>query len=338
MSTPTGLFLLSADAYAAVYEPHAAKEIAGSINIIAPPQTAHTIHENLDLLQSIDFIFSGWGMPKVTSEFLTAAPNLKVIFYGAGSVNAWATPAMWQRGIAVTTANQANAVPAAEFTLATILFSLKHGFRLAKDQTTTRGFMIRPEVPGCYRSVVGLIGMGTVARLVVSLLRPFEVSVVAYDPYLTDSDARQLGVSKVSLAELFSVSDAVSLHAPDVPQTRGMITGEHITSMKPGATFINTARGNIVREDEMIIALRNRLDLQAVLDVTQREPLPTSSPLNDLPNVTITPHIAGSQGRECQRMGQYMVDELQRYLAGVPLLWQVKPSELEHSVHQLAVA
>jgi phosphoglycerate dehydrogenase-like enzyme len=150
MSTPTGLFLLSEDAYAAVYEPHAAKEIAGSVNIIAPPHTAHTIHENLDLLQSIDFIFSGWGMPKVTSEFLTAAPNLKVIFYGAGSVNAWATPAMWQRGIAVTTANQANAVPAAEFTLATILFSLKHGFRLAKDQPGSSGLLPQRGRPDRY--------------------------------------------------------------------------------------------------------------------------------------------------------------------------------------------
>jgi phosphoglycerate dehydrogenase-like enzyme len=115
-----------------------------------------------------------------------------------------------------------------------------------------------------------------------------------------------------------------------------MITAELLNSMKKGATFINTARGHVVRENELIQVLEDRPDLQAVLDVTEQEPLPLSSPLNALPNVVLTPHIAGSQGRECQRMGQYMVDELDRYLAGSPLLWQVKAGALAHSVHQLS--
>ena len=91
----------------------------------------------------------------------------------------------------------------------------------------------------------------------------------------------------------------------------------------------------VVNEEDLIKVLQERPDLQAVLDVTQQEPPPPSSPLHKLRNVILTPHIAGSNGRECQRMGQYMVDELDRYLSGSPLLWEVRASELAHSVHEL---
>lgn len=331
----TGLFVLDPAAFDAVYAPRAADAIATKVRVDAPPLTRFDIHSQGALLRKVDLLFSGWGAPKIDEAFLAAAPNLKAIFYAAGAINGWATPAMWERGIVVTTANHANAIPVAEYTLATILFSLKHGWRLARQRQKERNFQIRPEVPGNYRSVVGLIGMGTIARLVVEKLRCFDLSVIAYDPYLSDAEAARLGVANVELDQLFAESDVVSLHAPDLPDTQGMITGPMLASMKPGATFINSARGPIVRESEMIAVLQDRPDLQAVLDVTEHEPLPTDSLLNDLPNVVLTPHIAGSQGRECQRMGQYMVDELDRYLAGRPLLWQVRATDVKNSVHEL---
>jgi phosphoglycerate dehydrogenase-like enzyme len=102
-----------------------------------------------------------------------------------------------------------------------------------------------------------------------------------------------------------------------------MITGKLLSSMKPGATFINTARGTIVREQEMIEVLRQRPDLTAVLDVCDPEPPAPDCPLLKLPNVVITPHIAGSMGPEIKRLGRYMVEELRRYIAGDPLKWQI---------------
>jgi phosphoglycerate dehydrogenase-like enzyme len=93
--------------------------------------------------------------------------------------------------------------------------------------------------------------------------------------------------------------------------------------MKPGASFINTARGAIVREGEMIEVLRARPDLFAVLDVTYPEPPAPDSPLYTLPNVILTPHIAGSMDGECRRMGRYMVEELRRYVKGEPLRWGI---------------
>jgi phosphoglycerate dehydrogenase-like enzyme len=140
------------------------------------------------------------------------------------------------------------------------------------------------------------------------------------------------------MEELFVRSDVVSLHTPLLIETHGIITGDHFKSMKRGATFINTARGQIVREREMIDVLSDRPDLWAVLDVTNDEPPRPQSELYDLPNVVLTPHMAGSVGKECRRMGQYMVDELKRYLAGEPLKWVVTPELAHRSSHRPVVS
>jgi phosphoglycerate dehydrogenase-like enzyme len=102
-----------------------------------------------------------------------------------------------------------------------------------------------------------------------------------------------------------------------------MIGREHFETMKPYSSFINTARGAVIRETEMIEVLRTRPDIHAVLDVTHPEPPAPDSPLYILENVTLTPHIAGSKGNECRRMGRYMVDELERYLKDEKLKWEI---------------
>jgi phosphoglycerate dehydrogenase-like enzyme len=105
--------------------------------------------------------------------------------------------------------------------------------------------------------------------------------------------------------------------------------------MKEGTSFINTARGAVIAEDEMIAVLTERQDLTAILDVTYPEPPPPGSPLYSLPNVFLTPHIAGSLDGECLRMGQEMAAELGRWLRGEPLLWQIRPEEAAHTSHRL---
>ena len=191
---------------------------------------------------------------------------------------------------------EANAVPVAEYALATILFSLKHGWKLARMTRAGRRHPDRNHVPGCYGSTVGLISLGAIARKLLELLRPFDLNVLVYDPFVAEHDAAALDVELVSLDAIFQRCDVVSLHTPSFPETRGMVTGNHIAYMKPGATFINTARGELVREAEMIEVLSMRRDLQAVLDVTYPEPPAADSPLYTLENVVLTPHIAGSAG------------------------------------------
>ena len=155
------------------------------------------------------------------------------------------------------------------------------------------------------------------------LLKILDVRVIAYDPFASVGDAAALGVELVALDEVFRRSDAVSLHTPWLPETVGMITGLHFASMKENATFINTSRGAIVREQEMITVLQERPDLWAILDVTYPEPPLPDSPLYTLPNVVLTPHIAGALDEECQRMGQTMVDELRRFLAGEVMEYEI---------------
>ena len=142
------------------------------------------------------------------------------------------------------------------------------------------------------------------------------------------SSAAALGLRLVTLEELFARCDVVSLHVPLLPSTRGLVTARLVASMKPNATLINTARGAIL-EPAVVSVLSQRPDLQAVLDVTDPEPLPAGSLLRSLPNVTLTPHVAGSVGRECRRLGDMMVDELRRFVAGQPLQWPVDLAHLE---------
>jgi phosphoglycerate dehydrogenase-like enzyme len=163
-------------------------------------------------------------------------------------------------------------------------------------------------------NTVGVISLGMLGRLVCEHLRRFELQVLAYDPLVSAEEAARYGATWRTLDEIFRQADVVSLHTPWLQETEGLITGAHLASMKEGATLINTARGAIVREAEMIDVLQQRPDLLAVLDVTWPEPPLPGSPLYTLPNVILTPHIAGSLDAECQRMGQIVVEELQRFV------------------------
>lgn len=334
MAKLRGLYLLDDEAFPMIYGADEQRDIAQSVEFVGPRQTRASISSHLDLLHDVEVLFSGWGCVIIDEAFLNAAPRLKAIFYGAGSVSSWMTDAVWERGVLVSSAYAANAVPVAEYTMATIVLALKQAWSLARQTRQQQTFVPRDDAPGCYGSTVGLVSLGMIGRTVLKMLQPFDLHITAYDPFLSESDMARLGVTKVSLEDLFRHSHVVSVHTPDLPETEGLITGAMIESMKPGATFINTARGQVVREAEMVSVLTQRPDLQAVLDVTWPEPPPAGSPLYTLENVFLTPHIAGSVGRECRRMGRYMVEELERYLAGQPLKWMISPEVAMRSSHR----
>lgn len=315
-----GLFILDDVEliYGSTYE-----EIKKYVHISGPPQTRKTIRENLSLLEHVDIIFSGWGGPLLDEEFLNAAPNLKAIFYGAGSIKYMITDEFWKRDIKMTSAYAANGVPVVEYALSQILFSLKRGWHYVLQTKKEKNLITKTDVPGAYGSTVGIVSLGMIGKSLCEKLQAFDVKLIAYDPYVSDEDARKLNVELCSLQEVFQRSDVVSMHTPWLKETEGLITGEHFTSMKENATFINTSRGAIVREDEMIDVLKRRPDLYAILDVTYPEPPVADSPLYELENVILTPHIGGSMANECQRMGAYMLAELKRFLDGKELKWLV---------------
>jgi phosphoglycerate dehydrogenase-like enzyme len=317
------LYVLNANSFDKIYGPAEREDIEQLVDVYAPPQTRESVARGPAILRQAEIILSGWGAPVMDEGFLGAAPNLRAVFYGAGSIRGFVSDAFWERGIVVTSAYAANAIPVAEYTLSQILFSLKRGWHYVLATKREGRYPRRGPMPGAYGSTVGIISLGMIGRRVCELLRPFDLRLLANSRHASPQMAQELNVELCSIEDIFRRADVVSLHSPWLKETEGLITGAHLASMKPNATFINTARGAIVREGEMIEVLRQRPDLYAVLDVTYPEPPEEGSPLYTLPNVVLTPHIAGSLSHECRRMGRYMVEELRRYLAGEPLCWEI---------------
>jgi phosphoglycerate dehydrogenase-like enzyme len=290
------------------------------VEIISPSQGWR---ERRSDLRDVEVLFSGWGAPHMDEEFLQHLPNLRAVFYAGGSVRYFVTEAFWAAGIRLTTAQTINAIPVAEFTVSALLLGLKRVWHFARITRDLRAFPVERPLPGAYHTTIGLISYGVIARLVRDRLRTFDCTVLVYDPFLTTAEAEREGVSKVGLDELFCTADAISIHTPKLAETVGLIRGRHIAMMRPRTFFLNTARGEIVNEPELVEVLRQRTDVQAMLDVSAPEPPHPNSPLYTLPNVVLTPHIAGSVGTECQRMGWAMVEEYERFRAGLPLRWEI---------------
>jgi phosphoglycerate dehydrogenase-like enzyme len=320
---PKALFVLSASSYDLIYGAEERAAIAELCELPWRPQTKESLAADPSPLREAEFIFSGWGAPRMDADFLALAPALRAVFYGAGSVKSLVSEAFWRRGIVLTSSWAANGIPVAEFTVAEIVLSLKHVWYYMLAGKREGRLPAKRAVPGLYGSCVGLISLGMIGLMVAERLRGYELKVIAYDPFVSAAEASALGVELVGLDELFSQADVVSLHTPWLKETEKMIEARHFALMKQQATFLNTARGAVVDEAGMIGVLQERPDLMAILDVTYPEPPEPDSPLYSLPNVLLTPHIAGSLNQECRRMGRYAVEECRRYMKGEALQWQL---------------
>lgn len=320
---PKGLFVLDEEALDLIYSSPQQAQVAELVDLVGPVRSGKDIRHALSDLAEVELMFSGWGAPHLDEMLLDAAPNLRMVFYGAGSVRQLMTEAAWQRGVRISSAYGMNAIPVAEFSVSQIVFCLKLGWQHVMATRLENRWERLPDMPGAYGSTVGIVALGQVGTRVCRMLQDYQLQVLAYDPYATFDQAQELGIELVALDDIFVNSDVVSLHVPEFPATHHMITGKHIASMKHRASLINTARGAIVDEPAMIEVLKQRADLVAVLDVTDPEPPQANSALWKLPNVVLLPHIAGSMDHECWRMGGCMVAELHRYLAGDPLEWEI---------------
>jgi len=266
----------------------------------------------------VRYIFSTWGMPEFEKEEIRAIfPKLEAVFYAAGSVQRFARPFL-ELGIRVFSAWAANGIPVAEYTFAQIILGMK-GFyqssRIFKEQGRKAAKECFAHYPGNYDSAVGLIGAGMIGKLVIDRLKTLKVKTMVFDPFLPDGKAAELGVEKTDLHTLFSSCQVVSNHLANNEQTRGMLKKEHFSAMLPYAVFLNTGRGAQVVEEDLIAVLKERKDLTAVLDVTFPGPPEEGNPFYTLPNVILTPHIAGSEGNEVRRMADFMLEEATSFLS-----------------------
>lgn len=277
-------------------------------------------------------IFSSWGMPALTEKQIEAHfPNLEAVYYAAGTVQYFARPFL-KRGVRVFSAWAANGVPVVEFTVAQIVLAGKGYFqslRRYRERDRKAAFAYTMSLPCNYNIRVGILGAGVIGREVMARLKAYQYEVLAYDPYVSDEVLSSLGAKRASLEEIFSTCQIISNHVANLPATVGMIDGKLLHSMLPNAAFINTGRGAQVVESELIAALKACPDRTALLDVTWPEPPEEGSEFYTLPNVFLTPHIAGSQNNEWARMALYMVEEFERTEEHLPVRYEVTEKMLE---------
>lgn len=284
-----------------------------------------------DLLE-VEYIFSSWGMPTFSEdEIREIFPRLRCVFYAAGSVQSFAR-AFLSCGVRVFSAWAANAVPVAEYTHAQIILANKGFFSYSnvtdsKDRAEIRE--IKKQFSGNYGERVGIIGAGMIGSLVAEKLRENKLSVMCFDPFLTDERANELGVVKCSLQTLFSECRVISNHLANNTATKKMLNYSLFSLMRPHSVFINTGRGAQVVEQDLVRILEERWDIVALLDVTDPEPSPESHPFHSLKNCILTPHIAGSIGDETHRMAEYMEKEFLRLIEGRDTMYEVDMKMLE---------
>ena len=317
--------------YETVYTSEIKSYLEKDLDFVEPLFDLAELDSRKDELNGVEVIFSTWGMPSLSKEQIAKYfSKVKALFYGAGTVQSFARPFL-QSGVEIFSAWAANAVPVAEFTVAQIILANKGYFKTFHRYTneTWENKDKKNDIIGNYGSTVGLVGIGMIGSLVAKMLKAYNFRVLAYDPFLPQERADELEIKLCSLEELFSESAVISNHLANNAQTVGMLNGKLFDLMKPNASFINTGRGAQVVEKDLIKALKDDPSRTALLDVTMPEPPEKDSELYKLPNVFLSPHIAGSLGNEVARMGEYMAQEYTRWIKGEKCLWQVTEKMLE---------
>ncbi|MDF2721774.1 MAG: putative oxidoreductase [Paenibacillus sp.] len=282
-------------------------------------------------LKNADICLTSWGTPAITERMIAAAPRLQLIAHCAGTVKRLVPEAAWERNIRVTSSSPIIATDVAETALGLIILSLKR-FHILNSlvQQGVRDARGREQanLKRLYKIKLGIVGASHVGKHLLKLLQPFDIDIGLSDPYISEEQAAQLGVRKATLDELMAESDLVTLHAPILPETANMINRHNLALMKDGAILINTARGALIDTNALAEAAATR-NITAYVDEVQLPPGTTHNPLLGLDNVFLTPGIAGgvtTNGRH--EMGEFIVRQIQRYIAGSPLEYEVTKAML----------
>lgn len=331
-SKPIAVFLGDPIEIKRVYSPDTIRRLQSQLDLSDDVISKDEIELHLDLLNHCEYIFSTWGFPALDKETIQRVfLNLEAVFYAAGSVRKFATPYL-NLGIQVFSAWTDNAIPVAQSAVAQILLSNKGFFQLNRIDSKAEYALRKNQVedfPGNKDVKVGILGAGSIGRLVLQALKEQGISTLVYDPYVSDDVLNSLDAKRAGLAEIFATCQTISNHLPDLPSTVGILNYALFQTMKPNATFINTGRGAQVVEEELARALQEEQDRIAILDVTHPEPPQETNPFYTLKNVILTPHSAGSSGHEVRRMGETMCIQFEHRLLGEKTSNEVTMTMLE---------
>ena len=257
-----------------------------------PNERNYTKEELKEALKGIDVVFCGWGSALYDEEILEAADSLKIIAYTAGSLAGVVGEDVYNKNILVLGANCVFAESVAEACVCYTMVGLRKIEKYAKRMRD--GLWKDPQFynEGIMDRTIGLIGFGAIAQKFVEFLKPFRVKILVHSGHLTEEEAGKYGVEKATLNEVFEKSDVISIHQSLSERTYHMIGKDQFDLMKEGSLLINTARGPVLNEDDLIDVLKTG-KINAVLDVYEKEPLPVDSPLRSIENVTTIPHMGG---------------------------------------------
>lgn len=319
--------------YQEIMSPRAQDKLHALGEVITPPGEPHRItpEELSDLLPGTDAVITSWGAaPKFDEQLLLHADRLKVIGHVAGTIKGFIGPEVFDRGIAVTHAAATIADSVGEWALTVTLMSLRRAYDFNKAMQ--EGGWGKSEIPfgsELYGKNVGVVAASMTGRAFIRLLQPFHCDVLVYDPYLTPERAQELGVRRVdNLDELFATCDVVSNHAPTTPETNGIISAARLAMLRDGALFVNTARAAAIDYEALTRELQSGRIFGA-LDVFPKEPLAADSPLRGLPNVLLSPHVAGATVESRLRLGETVVDDIVRHFSGQPMRYGITRQMLD---------
>ena len=231
------------------------------------------------------------GSEPYTRRVIENCSELRIIARSGVGFDAVDLKACNDKGILVTTTPGVNHHAVAEHTIS-LLMGVARDFP-KQDQHVRSGRWIRRAFPRVMGTTLGIVGLGRIGQAVATRARGLGMNVIAYDPYANKEFAAEWQIELVPLDELYTRSDYVSLHSPSTPETAHMINRESLAKMKPGSVLINTARGSLIKEVDLIESLKSGHLRGAGLDVYEVEPLPTNSPLLELDNVLLSGHVAG---------------------------------------------
>ncbi|GMA61085.1 hydroxyacid dehydrogenase [Alicyclobacillus fastidiosus] len=284
-----------------------------------------TSQEVINLVEDVDIILTSWGSPVIHEEVLLRAKRLKAIAHAAGSVKQLVPRSAFEHGIVVFSAAPRIAQSVGEYCLAALL-NLMNRFKDLDQNVRT----YRWKEKGVRRNElahkrIGLVSASSTARAFLQFLKPFHCEVIVYDPYLHDEEARELGVSKGTLEEIFAC-DVISLHAPSIPETKYLITGDLLKSIPEGAIFINSSRTTILDEHLLIKELQTGR-FYAALDVYETEPLLDCHPFVSMNNVLLTPHVAGDTVEGHQDLMYEVLKDVIGYLEGEQPKYALNPEK-----------
>ncbi len=300
-----------------LFPPDVMKELQSLVSVTRNNRESQFSEEELkNCISQYDFCITGWKSPYFSPAVIKNAKRLKVILHSAGTVKPYISPDVFKKGIIVTNEQKIMSQTTAEAAVAMMMmgnWETKKWIKLLQKG----GWREREEtVPGIQGYTIGLIGFGSVTRILLNYLSPYKIeSMLIYSKHLKEEEAKKLNLKKTTLNDLLSSSDIIFLLTSLTPDTYHLLNRENMRLIKPNSLLINIARGDIIEEEALIEYLQEKR-FRAVLDVFSREPLPPDNPLRNMDNVISLPHIGAATIFCRENMGRDVVENLKEYLSG----------------------